>query len=76
MVDASTQIYDDCLQELEENKEELLGYGDLSDGCSSDSCASEDNLDENDLVQILPIKRKSKPHKDKNIKKKEPVQKP
>jgi len=59
-----------------------MNYGDLSDGVSSDSCPSEDNLDEKDLAQIMPIvikkvKTKSKEKdKEKSKKKEEEKEKP
>ena len=52
-------MFSNCLEELKENKA-LFEYGDQSDGCSSDSCPSEDNLDDNDMAKILPIKKKPK----------------
>jgi hypothetical protein len=39
---------------LLKNNEELLDFGDQSDGQSSDSCPSEDNLEAHILAKIVP----------------------
>jgi hypothetical protein len=41
------------ITELKTN-EELLDFGDQTDGQSSDSCPSEDNLDAHILAKIVP----------------------
>ncbi len=43
----------EVITELKTN-EELLDYGEQSDGQSSDSCPSEDNLDAHLLAKIVP----------------------
>ena len=68
-----TAMFSDCLKELEEKNDTLMKFGEQSDGCSSDSCPSEDNLDDNDMAMILPIKKKpKKPKKEKPVLKKQP----
>lgn len=53
---------DDIMNEFKDNEEELLNQSDAGSSAGSDSEPSEDNMSDNEISKILPVKVKKKKH--------------